>query len=63
MKYKTLIILVVSLSLIACASSQKRLEKKKEEDPPISTIQSQVPSIAFVWGHHSRPSLELHNTR
>jgi tetratricopeptide (TPR) repeat protein len=27
------IILVLSLSLIACASSQKRLEKKREEDP------------------------------
>jgi tetratricopeptide (TPR) repeat protein len=33
MKYKILIAILVSLSLIVCASSQKRLEKKREEDP------------------------------
>jgi tetratricopeptide (TPR) repeat protein len=33
MKYKILITILVSFSLIVCASSQKRLEKKREEDP------------------------------
>ena len=33
MKFKIPVILLVSFSLIVCASSQKRLEKKREEDP------------------------------
>ena len=33
MKYKIPVILLVSLSLIVCASSQKRLEKKRASDP------------------------------
>jgi type IV pilus assembly protein PilF len=33
MKYKIPVILLISINLIVCASSQKRLEKKREEDP------------------------------
>jgi len=33
MKHKIPLILLVSMNLIVCASSQKRLEKKREEDP------------------------------
>jgi len=33
MKFKIPVILLVSLNLIVCASSQKRLEKKRQEDP------------------------------
>jgi len=33
MKYKILVVILVSFSLIVCASSQKRLEKKRDEDP------------------------------
>jgi type IV pilus assembly protein PilF len=33
MRYRILVIGIVSLSMIVCASSQKRLEKKREEDP------------------------------
>jgi len=33
MKYKIPVILLVSFNLIVCASSQKRLEKKRAEDP------------------------------
>jgi tetratricopeptide (TPR) repeat protein len=33
MKFKIPVILLVSLNLIVCASSQKRLEKKRAEDP------------------------------
>ncbi len=33
MKYKIPVLLIVSLSLIVCASSQKRLEKQRAKDP------------------------------
>jgi tetratricopeptide (TPR) repeat protein len=33
MKYKILVVFLASFSLIVCASSQKRLEKKRDEDP------------------------------
>lgn len=33
MKYKIPVILIISLSLIVCASSQKRLEKQRAKDP------------------------------
>jgi tetratricopeptide (TPR) repeat protein len=33
MKYKIFLIGAISLSLMVCASSQKRIEKKREEDP------------------------------
>ena len=33
MKFKIPVILLISLNLIVCASSQKRLEKKRSEDP------------------------------
>jgi tetratricopeptide (TPR) repeat protein len=33
MKFKILVIMIVSFGLMFCASSQKKLEKKREEDP------------------------------
>jgi tetratricopeptide (TPR) repeat protein len=68
MKYKIPVILFISISLMVCASGQKRIEKKREEDPQyqynvgLVYLQNDKLDDAIAYFHKSlvlRPKFDL----